>query len=470
MKGNAEEVMPKATDKMGQETSSSPVSVLLSFLIANSPIHITRNPLSITALLLFTHYALLFTVLTFGTASAAELTLDSLVAEALQNSPEIRAAEARTAASRFRVPQATTLPDPMFMIGYQNEGFSRFNYGQSEDAQVMFSASQMFPFPGKLGIKGEMAERDAEAAAAAYEALKLRTVQRVKELYYDLFLAHKTIDLLQEKTALFTRIEDAALARYAAGKGMQQEVLMAQTEKFMLMEREEMQRQKVRSFEAMLIATVGREEGSSLGRPAEPVRSAGEPSLEEMIQTAYANSPEVRAKEQMAAAAEAKVRMAKKEYYPDFTVTANYGMRGGGMMDMWSVTTAMNIPIFYRSKQRQGVLESEASKAEARREVEATKLMIASGIRDNYAMARTAGRLMDLYREGLIPKTYQDFDAALAGYSSGGNDALTVINRLKALVDFELQYWTQFSEREKALARIEAAAGVRTVLREASGS
>lgn len=137
---------------------------------------------------------------------------------------------------------------------------------------------------------------------------------------------------------------------------------------------------------------------------------------------------------------------------------------------MWSVTTAMNIPIFYRSKQRQGVLESEASQAEARREVEATKLMISSGIRDNHAMAVTAGRLMDLYRDGLIPKTHQDFESALAGYSSGSNDALTVINRLKALVDFELLYWVQFSEREKALARIEAAAGLRAASREAEGT
>jgi outer membrane protein TolC len=423
-----------------------------------------RRSLNIARYVLF-----IISLISAATASAGEVTLEALVEEALQNSPEIKAAEARTAASRFRIPQATSLPDPMFMVGYQNEGFSRFNYGQSEDAQVMFSASQMIPFPGKRGIKGEMAERDSEAVAASYDAMKHKTVQRIRELYHDLFLAHKTIDLLHEKTALFSRIEDAALARYAAGNGMQQEVLMAQTEKYMLLEREEMQRQKVQSIEAMLNATLGRETYAPLGRPAEPKPSAGGRTLEELVQAAYAHSPEVRARERMAAAAEAKVRMARREYYPDFTVTANYGMRGGGMMDMWSLTTAVNIPIFYRSKQRQGVAEAEASQAEARREVEAARLMVASGIRDNYSMAGTAGRLMSLYRDGLIPKTYQDFESALAGYSSGRTDALTVINRLKALVDFELLYWAQFAEREKALARIEAALGVQTAAGEAGG-
>jgi hypothetical protein len=31
---------------------------------------------------------------------------------------------------------------------------------------------------------------------------------------------------------------------------------------------------------------------------------------------------------------------------------------------------------------------------------------------------------------------------------------------LKALLDYELLYWTQFTEREKAIARIEALAGI----------
>ena len=67
--------------------------------------------------------------------------------------------------------------------------------------------------------------------------MKLKTIARIRELYYDLFLAYRNIDLLREKTVLFSRIEDAALARYSSGMGLQQEVLMAQTEKYMLLEK-----------------------------------------------------------------------------------------------------------------------------------------------------------------------------------------------------------------------------------------
>ena len=81
----------------------------------------------------------------------------------------------------------------------------------------------------------------------------------VKQLYYDLFLAYKNIDILRETTGLFSRIEDAALARYSSGMGSQQEVVMAQTEKYMLLEKEAMQKQKIEAITGMLNSTIGRE-------------------------------------------------------------------------------------------------------------------------------------------------------------------------------------------------------------------
>ena len=393
-------------------------------------------------------------------AAENDLKLQNLVEEALKNSPEIQMFDARTAASRFRVPQAKSLPDPMFMFGYQNEGFKRYTYGEMSDAQWMFSASQMFPFPGKLGLKGEMAAKEAGGAEASYESTRRRVVAKIKEQYSDLFLTYKGIDFLQDMKALFMRVEDAATARYSSGMGMQQEVLMAQTEKYMLLEKEEMQKQKIQSLEAMLNTTVGRDVNAPLGRPEAQTHPPEAKSLDELLNKAYEHSPEIRARQRMVAAAEARVKMAEKEYYPDFILAANYFNRGGGQFDdMWSLTTTINVPVFYRTKQRQAVLEAKAALAESERMLEATRLMVASAIRDTYSMWKTSERLMDLYKNGLMPKTYQDFEAALAGYTNGKTEAITVINRLKALIDFESLYWAQVAEREKASARFEAMTG-----------
>lgn len=394
-----------------------------------------------------------------ATVLADELRLQDLIDEALRNNHEILLSTSRVTAARHRVPQAESLPDPTFTFGYTNEGFERYTLGEEQGAQWVFGVSQMFPFPGKLALKGEIAVRDSERLSDAYESARLQTIGRVKELYYDLFFAHKNIDLIRSRTALFARIEDAALARYSSGTGSQQEVLMAQTEKYMLLEKEEMLRQKIETLEGELNAAVGRDIHAPLGRPPEPVPTLFSRDMDDSLKIGHANSPELKAIEKTIAAAESKVLLNRKEYYPDFTLSGYYAKRGGPFLDMWGLTASVNIPIYYRKKQRQAVLEAEASLSEARHQLEGAKLMISSSLRSNYAMLGATERLMTLYRDALVPKTYQDFELALSGYVTGRVDAITTISRLKSLLDFETAYWGQFVEREKVIARIEVITG-----------
>jgi outer membrane protein, heavy metal efflux system len=397
------------------------------------------------------------------------LSLNDLIAEGFEKSPEILAAQARAEAAGFRVSQAKTLPDPMFMFGYQNEGFQRLTIGEETGAMGMFSLSQMFLFPGKRELKGEMATRDAESVAAIYNAARLKVAARIKGFYYDLFLGYKTIDILKDRTEIYSRIEDAAAIRYSSGMGSQQEAVMAQTEKYMLLEKEEMQRQKIQALEGMLNGAIGRDINTPLSRPSPLVYTPFDLTIEQAIALAEDHSPEIASKKKMIEAAEAKVKMAKKEYYPDVTIGASYFPRTQGMMDMWNLTATVNLPVFYKTKQRQAVSEAGAGLTEAKRELAATQLMIASNIRENFSMVRSADRLMKLYREGLVPKTSQDVQLALTGYVSGKTDALTVISRIKNLLDYDILYWNQFVEREKALSRLHEFAGSKPMSAEETG-
>jgi outer membrane protein TolC len=390
------------------------------------------------------------------TVSAETPALEPLIAEALTNNRELRAAESRITAAGYRITQAWGLPDPMVSIGYQNEGLTKYTYGDSPDAQWMYSVSQTLPFFGKRDLKQAMAAADTEGARAAYEALQLRVVARVKEIYWDLSLLHRNLDLVGERVSLFARIEEAALARYASGTAPQADAVMAQTEKYMLRERETMLTQKIQSLEAMLSLTLGRESATPFVRLAPVPREPFSPDEAELIRKAHAQSPEIKNREKMIAAAEARINMLKREYYPDFTLTGSLAQRPGEYRNMWGVSTAVNIPIFYKTKQEPAVREAEAALQGARHELEATKLMAVSGIRDNLAMFRTAEALLDLYQNALIPKAAQDFDLALTGYGTGRSDVLTVITRLKSFLDYELLYQVQLTERAKAVARIEA--------------
>jgi outer membrane protein TolC len=227
----------------------------------------------------------------------------------------------------------------------------------------------------------------------------------------------------------------------------------------MLLERQAMADQKIQAMEGMLNAAVGRDVRSPLSRPAEVSPTPCLLSLDDLLLQSKDLSTELKAKAQMVQGTEAKIKMAQKEYYPDFTLGANLFKRSGIYQDMWSLTATVNIPLFYRDKQRQGVLEAEAAKRQAQKELQATEIMLASSLRENYSMIRSGEKLMKLYQEGLLPKARQDIQLSLSGYVTGKVEAITVISRLKTLLDIELLYWSQLVEREKAIARLETLTG-----------
>ncbi|MEO5356880.1 MAG: TolC family protein [Nitrospirae bacterium YQR-1] len=401
--------------------------------------------------------------------AVAELDLDTLVTEALIENHEVLMANEKVFTAEFKIPQAGALPDPMFMFGYQNESWNRYTYGEMQDAQWMFSLSQTFPFPGKLALKEEMLTKESLSLKESARGVKFRTVARIKELYYSLLYSTLLVDTIQKRMTLFSRVEDAALARYSSGMGSQQDVLMAQTEKYMAIEKEIMEKQRLQSLEGMLNVTMGREVNSPLGKPVKKTVVSYKHTLEELIKAAYDNSPEIKAREKMLEVAATKIAMAKKEFYPDVTLSAAVAKRTPPFEDMWSLTATVNIPIFYKQKQEMGVMQARSEASSTTHELDAYKYMVSSALRELLSMVKAAETLTDLYQNVMIPKAYQDFELSLSSYISGKSDALTVVSRLKSLLDYEILYNKQYTEREKAIAQIEAVTGAETLTSGAKG-
>jgi outer membrane protein, heavy metal efflux system len=391
---------------------------------------------------------------------AEVLSLNWLVGEALKNNRELLAAQSRLSAYEKRIPQAGSLPDPMLSVGYQNDGSSEYTYGDSPDAKWMFEVSQTFPFAGKRGLRTDMARTDLAGRREDYEALRRRTIRTVREAYLDLFLTHKSLDIYAGKGNLLNRIEEAALSRYASGTVPQRDVVMAQTEKYMLREKEEMARQRIETLEGTLNLVIGRDAALPLGRPADSLEASKfEGNLNALIDKAYANAAEIRVREKMVTASELKVGMSKREFFPDITLNAGYEQRGSDYTDMYKLSASFNLPVYFKTRQEPAVQEASDYLLEAKHDLAGTKFMIASTIRENLAAVSTADHLMALYRNALIPKTSQDFQASLSAYETGKAGVETVVGPLKSALDYELLYWSQLVEREKAIARIDALTG-----------
>ena len=156
----------------------------------------------------------------------------SLVQEALRNNREILAAQKKVEALRQRPARASSLPDPTLSLGWTSNGGPWPGAGLGIDAtsNIGVMVSQEVPAPGKRKLRGEIADEEAAAAFNEYLATRLKVVSRLKQAYHELHHAAVAIGFVDRYQELLNDMLRISEARYAVGRGAQQDILRAQTQ------------------------------------------------------------------------------------------------------------------------------------------------------------------------------------------------------------------------------------------------
>lgn len=388
-----------------------------------------------------------------GSESEPRIDLASLIDELDVVNPEIKAARQRWEAAKAVVPQVQTLPDPRLQFGYQRMPMTDPLQG------VMYGFGQEIPFPGKLSLRGEVAQREAERMEQEFNATRLRLIAILKEGYFNLHFVHKSIEIVERNKALLMQFEKTAKARYGVGQAAQQDVFRAQLEISRVLDRLAVLDQQKESLHAAINRLVNRPPAGPLGTPEEVHTSILTIPLQELNERADAFSPALLATAKGIDRSERSVSLAKRQYYPDFDITA-LGLRNDRINDNgYQVMVGIKIPLFYETKQKQGVREAMAGLEGAREEFAATRQDLLFQVKDGFVQAQRAERLITILRDAIIPQATLALQAAQAGYGVGKVDFLTLLNSLLTLQDSQLELHGEMVNHEKALARLEAVTG-----------
>jgi len=148
------------------------------------------------------------------------------------------------------------------------------------------------------------------------------------------------------------------------------------------------------------------------------------------------------------------IALAKREYYPDFELDAR-GLHDHAMKtDGYQVMLNVKVPLYYATKQRQGVNEAVAGREASFQDLQALRQELLARIKDNLAQAERAERLVNLLKDAIIPQSRLTLASAQASYAVGKVDFLTLLNSLLTLQENELEFHSEMAEHEKALARL----------------
>lgn len=401
-----------------------------------------------------------------GTAEAApplnaHLELSDLMQEALARNPEIQAAHQQWEASKERVPQAGTLPDPTF-------GVHLWNFPQNLDPassiartqNTILTLAQRFPFPGKLALNAEVASREANVREQGIRGKEREILARLKQAYYELYLAHKEIDVHHDQIDVVEQLFDTAKAKFRAGQGTQVDVLKAQVELSDLYQRLPVLEQRRETAAAKVNTLLNRDPRTPLGRPREPSLAAPEKSIEALEQLAQTTRPELKAASLSIERSQQALAYAKRQYYPDFEVGVQR-FQNFQAVDGFGAFGVMSIPFSFwtKSKYDAGVREAKAGEAAARAELQTWQNVTRFQITEVLAKVRAQQQVVDLYRTTILPQAEQNMEAARAGYRTGRNSFLDFLEAERAWLEFRLAYYRALAERESQFAVLEQVVG-----------
>jgi outer membrane protein TolC len=403
----------------------------------------------------------------FAQAPSNTTILEKLIEEAVNNNPELKAFEEKIQVFKERPSQASSLDDPRLRLAFLNLPVDTFRFDQENMTQKQASIMQKFPFPGKLSLKGNMAEKELEIVREEYADKKNNIIMQVEVTYQNLLFINKAIEITEENKNLLREFVKIAETKYTVGKGIQQDVLKAQVELSKMIDRLIVLDQKKKTAEARLNTLLNRPTQMPFTDLGQIKQSHFSLPFEDLQRIAEDNHPVLYGLRHLIDRFRFAARLAEKEYYPDFDVGVSYGQRDDSSTieraDFFSVFVTMNIPLWYKTKQSRKVSEEQANIRRIQEQYNSMRNNVFFQIKDLLAEIEKSREEIELFKTGLIPQSRASLESALAGYGVNKVDFLTLVNNEITLYNYELDYYRAITNFENKLAELEAAIGKRLI-------
>jgi len=386
--------------------------------------------------------------------------LQDLLAEALNNNPEIVAAQKRYEASRQRPTQVSSLPDPMMSPSYNSSGrpWPGAGLGTEVTSNIGLMVSQEIPFPGKLSLQGQIASAEADAELWRYEEVRREAVAEMKTAYYDLFLAEKLTEVVEKSKALLQQFVEISESVYKVGKGAQQDVLKAQVEVSRLLDRLTVLRSERESAQVRINTLLYRPPDTPVEVPSEISRPKLACTLDQLYQKAEENNPRVRMNRKEIERDEYGVALAKKSFYPDFEAQFSYFNRTD-LPEMYGLMFKAKVPLYFWRKQRPELESATSSLMEQRRLYESTLSNLYFKLKDPFLKATTDANLLELYGNAIVPQSTLALESSISSYRVGTVDFLSLLSNWQTVLEYEMKYYEVLADNYRAFVTLESLTG-----------
>lgn len=408
--------------------------------------------------------------------------MDTYLREALERNPGIQAAMAGAREKLERIPQVTSLPDPVLRSMVRPEPIQT----AAGDEFLTLGVRQTFPMLAKLERAGNVAAAETRMALEHLNTRRVQLISDVEKAYWNVYRLDRYLEITRANRRLLVDLEGVVRTQYEVGKVQQQDLLRVQSETTKLRDDEHRLGAQRASAVAALNLLTDHPARRSIPTTSPIDLAMVQTDVDQLVTLAADHNPQLGALRAQIERDREAVELANLSYWPDLTLGFDWNyLRGRDAFvppnsngvplnrrsetgrDNWSITLQVNIPIWAQ--------RVEAAKREARQrllasqsELHATENMIAFRIFDAWSRVEAQQHTLRLLESELIPQARQTYEVTLTAYQAGSADFLTLIDNWRRWLDFELMRHRETVDLETAFSDLQRQVGMQ-LIREVRG-
>lgn len=391
--------------------------------------------------------------------------LQSLIEQAIEVSPKLKALQNKQLASEATVPQVSNLPDPILTLGLTNLPTNSFSLTQEPMTGKIVGLSQMVPFPGKLGAAGDVKSKDSEIIQQEIDDTRNEIKMQVAKNYYDLANIREVIQLTLESKKLLENISQVVKTKYEVSKASQQNLIQVHVEITRIKDKIKKLENKERTFVSNINALLLKKSDAEVATSEIREISANDLSVDYLDSLAKQYRPFLKGVKLREEQSVLMKDLAEYQFYPNFNLAVQYSQRdeiaktNTDLNDFVSFMIGISLPINYGGKKSAAVEEAELKGKMLAEQYEAARQMLFQKFGASISTLRELKEREDLVVSGLLPQTQQSYSSALAAYQVGEIDFINVIDAQNKLLQVETEIYNIRADYYKELSNLEFLVG-----------
>jgi cobalt-zinc-cadmium efflux system outer membrane protein len=412
------------------------------------------------------NYVVLMTVMVAGTSGAliptyAEVKeqmrtfdLDRIIDLALERNPAILSAQSVIEQNEGRRTQAGAYPNPT--VGAQTaNGAIRDPSNGDRMIEYGMTLHQTVEWPGMRAARKDAADAGLASATVGLDEAKLNLIAEVKQAFYELLLAERTVDLLQQNLEIVQEVARIVKARVRSGEGPQFEAVKAEVE--VLKAKQELTKAK----NAVRVKLVGLDTLTA-GALGPRYKVQGDFRLlrdrldpEQMAMRDLSQHPILKRQGKLVEQAESTVTKERQGRVPNVTLFGGYAREVGREAVVAGVS--LPTPLWYRQQGHIATALGTQRKEEA--ELIRARNDLGRAINQHAREAETAQEQILVYEEGLLKQAQEALRIAQLSFRQGASSLLDVLDAQRVQRQITVDYNLARFELSLALTRFERAVG-----------